>query len=360
MTAGTKKFRLTMSTFNVIKGFSMVGIVLAHMMYRYPVEELVLPLRLVYAVLRLTVSSLPMFFLISGYGFKEKPLGKFFKASVSSMLKPYLIAAVVFCLSYPVIYRLWFGDWYYAKIEVSRYLMAFLLGVPKPGKMIPGFEYSLYHCTAVWFFLASFWASNILNVLLKLKNGKLRLLIVLLLVVAGYGLLIYDLNFFCFAQGLMATGYFYLGYILKKKDLFARWMEKPATYAVLVPVAVFFTFFCNFNLCLGLFRFGILDFFASCCAGILLMYLGVYVQRFEGKFVEALDSIGVYTYWILSVHAVENDCIPWWDFALDIPNVNLGFAGELIIKAAIIGCGCVVLKKISYLKYKRSKLRNGK
>lgn len=345
------RFRLTLSSFNVIKGVAMLSVVLVHMAYRYPVEALIFPIRLVYTLMPVMAGGIPMFFLISGYGFKEKDVKKVFKASMQSLIKPYLVVMLVFVFLYPITFRLWYGEWAYGLIETTRYLIAFLLGIPKSGKFLLG--YNVYHCSAVWFFLTSFWATNLLNVILKIKNKVAQLFVVVLLVLVGFKLLLADFNFYCVGQGLMATGYFYLGYTMKSYDLFARYMHKVKTYIVLVPITLFFIFFCNFNLCLGQFRYGIIDYITSCFVGVFLMYIGTDLQCFEGKVTDVFAKIGMYTYWILCIHTIENDCMQWWAYADHIPNPNIAYVGEFVLKVIIFIVGCRLFKKITLYRYQK-------
>lgn len=353
MTQNKTKFRLTLNSFNVIKGIGILTVILGHMASHYKMEELALPLLLLYIGFPVLAGAMPMFFLISGYSFKEKSVKKVLKTSFQSLIKPYLLVTLVFILLYPITFRLWYGEWAYGIHETKLYLIAFLFGIPKPGKQL--FGYSIYHCTAMWFFLSTFWATNLLNLILKIKNKSAQLIIVLLLVIAGYEMLIRDFNFYCISQGFMATGYFYLGYMMKKHDLFSRGMHKVRTYLVLVPIACFFGFFCSFNLCLGEFRYGMIDYIASCFAGILLMYLGVYLQRFEGTAMGLFDKIGTYTYWILCIHAVENDCMQWWAYKKVIPHESIAFVGEFVLKIVIIIFCCYLLKKITQYRYSRKR-----
>ena len=85
---------------------------------------------------------------------------------------PYIIVAVAFVVVYPIANYIGYGSWAWAFEVTFRYLLAFLLGVPKAGHVIGGYE--VLHCSAVWFFLASFIALNILNIIIKVKKQEIE------------------------------------------------------------------------------------------------------------------------------------------------------------------------------------------
>lgn len=358
MTAKTGKIKIKLNSFDFIKGLCMIAVVLGHMSFRYRVEELAGPIRYLYQLLVFANGAMPVFFLISGYGFKEKPVKELLKQTVRQLIKPYLLVMAIFVVLYPITFYFWYGEWSYGFYEAGLYLAAFLLGIPKPGKVL--FGYTIYHCSAVWFFLASFVAANIMNLLMKIKNTTLRVLSVIICVVVGYELVIRDINFYCIAQGLMAVGFYYIGTLLKKYQLLERGVKSIWSYVVLIPVAAVFILKGEFNMCLGTFHNGLLDYIGVCGTAVLLLFLGVLVGQLEWKILDWISEIGMYTYWIICIHVVENDCMQWFAYSLAIPNQNLAYVSELIIKIVLITAGCFVLKKYTQYQYRRRRRLVGK
>ena len=353
-----KSLRVSINSFDAIKGLGMLCIVMYHMAFHYPFEELALPLQYFLRLLALASGAMPLFFMVSGYGFRPKPVKKFLLNSFQGLLKPYFIVVAVFSVLYPVLFRLWWGEWAYGFYETKRFLIAFLLGIPKPGKEL--FGLSLHHCSAMWFFLTSFIASNLLNLIVKIKPEKLQLPAVLLLSLAGYVMLLRDFNFYCMGQGFAAVGYFYLGMLMKKYDLIRRGIGSAVTYTVLVPASLLFVVFGGMDLCQGYFRNGFIDLAGAAFVSALLMYFGVWLNQRENKIVSALSVIGSYTYWIICIHVVENDCMQWFAYSAAVSRTNLAFLGELAGKALIITAACVLLNKLAQLKYRRRFLTHEK
>ena len=353
MSSNNTKIRITLNSFSTIKGICVICAILVHVVYRYPVEDLIFPIRLIYGLMPIAAGAMPMFFIIGGYGFKEKTIKKVFKVSAQSLLKPYLVVMLLFVSLYPFTFRLWYGEWAYGLIETRRYLIAFLLGIAKPGKEILG--YQVYHCTAMWFFLAFFVATNLLNAILKVKNQTVQLLVVILLAITGYELLIHDINYYCIGQGLMATGYFYAGYMMKKYDLLSKCMSKRWIQIMLLAAAVAITAVCDFDLAQGQFKYGLVDYVVSYFAGVFLMCIGLYLQRFNGKVIDWFEKLGLYTYWVICIHAIENDAMQWWAYKNHVSNINVAFVGEFTLKLLIISVACYVLKRITLYKYSKAK-----
>ena len=83
------------------------------------------------------------------------------------------------------------------------------------------------------------------------------------------------------------------------------------------------------------------------------MYIGTDLQCFEGKVTDVFAKIGMYTYWILCIHTIENDCMQWWAYADHIPNPNIAYVGEFVLKVIIFIVGCRLFKKITLYRYQK-------
>ena len=350
-----ERVRISLASFDLIKGLAMICVVIGHATFHYNMENVYF--------FRTLVSKppevgflMPMFFIISGYTFKEKSPGKILKTTFKQLIVPYVIVMVIYVLLYPLTFYLAYHGWSYGLYEDALYLIAFLLGIPTPGKIL--FGHTMYHCSAVWFFLALFIATNVLNLILKTKLKSKRgtdifqFILVLLFTFAGYIIVLYDFNFYCLPQGLMAISPMYLGYMLKKHKLMDKAMYSVWTYVVLVPVmAIHFTWG-YMDLARGIFSHGIATYFLGCGSGLLLIILSLHLNRYEWKILNLIRIIGTYTYWIICIHVIENGCMHWWAFADAIGNDNAYFL-EILIKAVIITFFCIVLKKATKYRYKR-------
>ena len=68
-----KQIRINISSFHLIKGMSMIIVILGHMAYFYDMEWVKSTL---WGIKFFGAPLMPMFFIISGFGFKEKSIRK--------------------------------------------------------------------------------------------------------------------------------------------------------------------------------------------------------------------------------------------------------------------------------------------
>lgn len=350
----TKKKKINLSSFDLVKGLGIIAVVLMHMLPQYDLER-VLPLRILFKGLNMiSAGVMPMFYIASGYSFREKPAGKMARKSFSELLKPYLCVMVAVGIFFPLFHYLSFRWLPGALHESTRFVLAFALGVATSGKEFLG--YTLYECSVVWFLLSMFVAFNLLNQILRVKNVKLQLLLIALCTALGFILHHIGFIYYCIPQGLMATGYCYLGYMAKKHKVLTETILPKWAWAILVIAAIGQAFFGEVNIAHGTYKLGLLDYLAAGGAGLLYLALGVKCSDLEWKLLEPIKAIGVYTYWIICIHSAEQTCIPWYRWsALWTDHQLRGFAGELVIKAAIYITICFLLKKLTQLKYKKAK-----
>lgn len=353
-----KPIRIGLGSFDLAKGVAMILTVLGHLTYFFDTGKLPLLMPL-FVILKPMGMLMPMFFIISGYGYREKSVGQMLRLTFKSFIVPYLWVAAVFTAVYPVTCILAYRTGLRFAGEVTlRYLAAFLLGIPKSGKVLFGVE--LLHCSAVWFFLASFISVNLLNLIVKVRKTAAQLLLTLGCVLAGYFLIRRDINFYCIPQGLMAVGCSYLGMVIRQRKLLERWGNRWQLYAVLIPIVLAHSIFGHMNLCLGEFRLGLADFAGSVCTALLFLCAGVYLGRMEWRWLDGIKQIGVYTYWILCIHVVEDGCMQWGAWIEWIRHDYIAFALILCVKAVIIFCACLGLKRLTQYRYKRRKATLGK
>lgn len=357
--SNTKTLRINLGTFDLIKGLGLIALVFGHSLPRYDVEQLKFLLPVVAALELFKAGTNPMFFLVSGFSFREKTVKKMLEKSSSSLLKPYLYVvlfiAVLFPLNHYLCYRWWPGAWE----ETVRTVLAFLFGVPASGKMV--FGYSLYENSVVWFLLALFIAQNLLNLVLKVKNKYLQFVVVACCLILGYVLMRLNVIYFCLPQGLMGTSFCYIGYMLKKHNFFTSEKKRIGSYVILIVVTVFHLVFDGASITHGIFKYGLLSCLSCACVGILLMTAGVYAGRLEWRCLDWIKKTGVYTYWIICIHSVEMTCVRWYMLTERFAERQIiAFVIELCVKVLLFTLSILVLKQIAKRKYRRKMKENGK
>ena len=354
MRVDKKTNKLCLGSFNFIKGIAICIIVLGHIAVDFDVSRLTwfYPL---FAVLNfLKTPFMPLFFIISGYGFAPNSVKNTFKRMVKSLIVPYLVVALLFSLGRPLGECFQTQKWDQFIDKMLSVALAFLVGVPIPGKILLG--YKLSHCAIVWFLLALFWAYNTLNLILKVRRIGLQVALVLGCAALGYGLFQLDFTYYCIPHGLIATSYFYVGYLLKKYKLIEKGLPRKWMYCLWAAVAALYASWGYYDLCYGEFRVFIIDYAGVAVLALLILVIGIYLGRFEWKLFNAVNNIGIYSYWVICIHAIEQKCIPWKMLIRATENCpNIGFILTLLIKVIIITSVCKLLKLLAKMKYRKRK-----
>ena len=349
-----KRNKVCLGSFNFIKGVAICVIMLGHIAVDFDVSRLTWFYPLFVVLDFLKTPFLPLFFMISGYGFAPNSVKVSLKRTVKTLIIPYLAVALVFSLARPISECIQTQNWSRADDLFASISLAFLVGIPIPGKVLFGVKLS--HCAIVWFLLALFWAYNILNLILKIKPMKLQIVTVLGCALLGYGLFLLDFTYFCIPHGLIATSYFYVGYLLKKHKLIEKGLPGKWMYLLWIAVAALYANWGYFDLCYGDFRFFLIDYFGVAVLALLLLAVGIWLGRYEWKIFNAVNNIGIHSYWVICIHSIEQKCIPWKMMIRATENCpNVGFILTLIIKAVIITVVCKLLKSLNKMKYRKRK-----
>ena len=354
MTAVQKPVRIRLGSFNFIKGLGIILVVLSHTIGRYSGSPSLI-IRFIMTCIMASKALMPMFFIVFGYSFKAAETKKMLKKSFSELLVPYLIVMGAYAVLYPIANYPAYGSWQPAFARSAQFVTAFLLGWTRAGYSF--LNYELAWCTAAWFFLTLFVAANVFNLILKLKDQKH----VFLAVFFAYSLsfVLVDIGFFlyCIPQALQMVAYCYVGYVLKEYRIIERILNHVWTYVILVSVFFMAYKWGTIDVSQGIFGKYILDFIGMSASGLLLMLLSIHISRFEVRALEWISNIGVYSYWLIIVHAIEMEVIPWYFMPLSMPDhLLIAFFIEILIKIVIMTVTCILMKEIAKRRYRRRRL----
>ena len=348
------KGKLCLGSFNFIKGFAICVVIFGHIATLFDVSKLTWFYPVFILLNYIKTPIMPLFFIISGYGFVWSNGGTLLRKTVRSLLLPYAVVMVSFGILQPIFACLQGGNWELAINKGVSVLLAFLLGIPIPGKVLFGIKLS--HCAIVWFLLALFWAHNILNLILKMKRIVVQIAAVVACAAVGYWLFQLNITYFCLPHGLIATSYVYLGYALKRYRIIQKGLPFKWMYPVWVIIAVLYANWGEFDLCYGKFAWFPVDYIGVMFLALLLLGIGIYLGQFDWKALDIIHRIGGYSYWVLCIHSVEQKCLPWDKFIqLTAEYPNAGFIFALLIKGIIITVFCKLIKRLKKKKYRKQK-----
>lgn len=360
MVSKTNYIKLSIGSFDLVKGTAIILIVLGHMMSHYDLAG-ILPdnafLPVLGIFLRIISAGInPMFFIVKGYTSKEAPVKKTFRKSFSGCVIPYLYAAIAIAILFPIVNSIQYGFRADAFRQAARWVLAFLFGLHDPyaeQKVLFGIE--VRACWVTWFLLAMFLSVNLFNLILKVRKTAGQIALVILSVVTGCLLGMVNFTYFCLPQGLIAVGYCYTGYSLKRLRFFQkkRRLQIGICGLLLIPT-IWEAIYGSFDLAYNIYRYGPLEIACTCCSGLLLMILCLYANEWKWSGLDWIRQIGVYTLWIMCIHSVELICLPWDRIVKSMPQFPLlAFVLEIILKVLIFTISCTVLKKNSRSRYRR-------
>lgn len=349
-----KTNKVCLGSFNFIKGVAICVVVLGHIAVDFDLSRLTWFYPLFALLQFLKTPFMPLFFIISGYMFVPTSRRSTFQKMVRVFLLPYMLVAWAFSLIQTASMYIQTRNIEWALDRYVSVTLAFLLGIPTPGKVLLG--YKLSHCAIVWFLLALFWAYNILNLILRAKRVRTQIALVLGCAVLGYCLFLLDFTYYCIPHGLIATGCFYVGYMLKKSKLLENGLPKKWMYYVWILAAVIYATWGEYDLCYGRFRFFPIDYIGAIFLALLLLVIGLRVGRHDWKIFDVVSSVGIHSYWVLCIHSIEQKCLPWKSLVRAADAwPNQGFILTLMLKAIIITFCCKLLKKMNKLNYRKQK-----
>lgn len=362
MVSKTNNNKISIGSFDLVKGVAMILIVIKHMTSHYDLSFLLSDniyfKTLGFLFLAIEVGINPVFFIIKGYSFKEKPVKKIVKKSFSECIIPYFYTMVAVAVLFPIVNSLQYGFRLGAFKEASRWVLAFLFGLHDPyaeQKVIFGIE--VRACWVAWYLLTMFLSTNLLNLIIKVKNKAGQIALTMLSIMTGYLLSLINFTYFCLPQGLIAVGYCYAGYCLKQLNFFQKKQcIQIGTCLILLAATIWETLSGNFNMAYNIYQNGLFEIVGTSCAGLLFLVLSIYANQLKWKCLDWFKQVGVYTLWIMCIHSVELICIPWDKIVNCLPQFPLlAFAIEIVLKILIFYVSCNALKKISRSKYRRMK-----
>ena len=348
--AVSSKIKFSLGSFDFIKGFAMLLIVVCHSTNHYDTNQHNIFSFFVKILQFPSLGLVPLFFIISGYGFKPKSSAKMFKRSFSELVVPHLWVTLAVAVFYPILNYPLYGSWSDSFYGMSGFVSSMLLG--SVGGVL-FYNPDLFWCSVTWYLLATFVAFNCLNLVLKLKKTLYQFICVIFCIVLGSVLFEVDFIYFCIPQGLIASGYCYLGYLLKKKNIFSRIYSSIWSYIILIPLAYAELTWGYFDLCPGNFNNLLLDYIGAGCTGLLFMLIGFRLGQINCSCFDSIKYIGIYTYWIICIHSFEVIAMPWWLLTdwISSPRVKIVFT--FLFRSLFIAVICFILKEFSKYRYRR-------
>lgn len=314
---------------DIARGVGMLAIMLGH-----------LPSPTIWRVV--FTFHVPIFFLISGYFFKEgTAFGPFLQRKVRTLLVPYYVVCLVLIVFAGIGAQILSSA---NPLEVMRFWgVASLYGAGSSG----AFPSSIGPIGAIWFLWATFWGTLFLWPILKARPS-VRPVLVLGVFLAGY--LTKDIVWLPLSiqAGAVATLFMYFGHLGKRiKEGVSQLPREHVVASVIFSFVVWFAFirdFQGFWLNVANVGRGAVDIFGSLCACYALFWICKGIERHLPHLSSGLAYIGQYSILLLSVHLLELNLVPWDALLVSVGitghhmQLLLTFVGRLVLDIPI-ACG---------------------
>lgn len=316
-----KKSNVNMVMFDLAKGLAMLAVVFVHSGAAADYDT--------YPIVLLRSVVVAVFFMASGFWLRKRKLKTGVRLAAKQLLIPYAVTLVII-LAVGFLHRL-------LTHNLQNYLDIFLLPVLKRG--------AGPRTGALWFLLATFWTWCMYYLLMRLKDARVRMLLVVLGAVVGMGLLPLHDYTYILPQSLLMLPYIYGGYWIREKGLFDK--RVPAwLLAVMSIPALVLAAFGKIDVIMDVADFGILNIAAQLLFGYVLIHVTLLINARQWKWTEWIMEIGRHSMWVLCIHSIEMSVFPWdilWRFV--DPNSIIGIAAHFVLRCAGILVCCVALKK---------------
>ena len=273
--------------FDLPRGIFMLSMMLVHASFCFfPVWEYPNSPQLIKKIYLAVFSyffdgSIPLLFLICGYGWRKRSMKKAVKAQCSELLKPYVFVALAIMVM-TVLYCL------IGEADLPAYLRRYLLPYALAWETI--LPSSMENIGPVWCLVTYSFSSILLNAILQEDSEWVRGLVLALLVSAALLLRDYVLPF-CIVQTMVCTVYMYIGWKMKKTGFLTK--DVPVYLCLvlfLFPFAASYNQFALFST--QLWPRGGITLFSSLVSGIVLLFVLLKMNRCRGRISEWIRWLG--------------------------------------------------------------------
>lgn len=316
-----KKSNVNMVMFDFAKGLAMLLVMFVHS-GEVAVQD-------TYPIILIRSVVVAVFFMASGFWLRKRKVKTGIRLAAKQLLVPYA-AALAVILAIGFLHRL-------LTRNLQNYLDVYLLPVLKRG--------AGPRTGALWFLLATFWTWCMYYLLMRLKDARLRIALVVLGAVVGMGLLPLHDYTYMLPQSLLMLPYIYGGYWIREKGLFDK--KVPAwLLAVMSIPALVLAAFGKIDVIMDVADFGIFNIAAQLLFGYAFIYVTLLINAKSWRWAEWIMEIGRHSLWVLCIHSIEMSVFPWrilWRFA--DPNSIVGIVLHFALRSAGILVCCMALRK---------------
>lgn len=346
--------------FDLIKGYAIITILVEHtfgaVSYARLFGDISSPsvnyLLTIKSFLSLDDALMPLFFIISGYGFSAISMKKCIKKQSRTLLKPYFLTALFVTIVFFFSQLAYSGKLWRSVIVTSRTALSYLLGLPERTVF---FGIQLNLIGTIWFVLALFVSWVLLNAITLYVPERLRPLTVFACICMGY-LIGRDMVIpFCLSQGLVGVGYLYAGQQIKKHDWLLKELPFPALCILFLLSAITFLVG-NAGMAYSDYKLGLIDIAGTGCFAFLIARGAMLLNNYNNALTDKLRMIGRYSFWIICTHTVESQGLFWGLFSKKFgDHAWIAFITILPLRSVLIFIMCTIVSQYNQMRIKQKR-----
>lgn len=287
---------------------------------------------------------MPLFFLVSGYFLKEKypfPIKQLYRR----LLKPYMVTCILLILFACATY-------FYFNKTINwdfplKWILSALYGNGIKNEIC---NITLESVGPLWFLLALFWGTLIVQISLKYNKQCPALLTIILCVIISLYFSTHKLLLpFSIRQGMLSAGYIYLGYIIKKYYPAIIVQSKIAW----IPLFIIWIMSIKsgfLSILQGYANPELITLLGALCGTYFAYLLSIWLTK-NKRATTIFCSIGKLTLLILCIHTIEDILVPWQKIINEIPMYSNITQVIVTVVRLIAVMGIVYLiKNMSFIK----------
>lgn len=265
--------------FDVMKGIGVILMITAHTLGPESITW-----NYIYAF------HMPLFFITSGYFFREKDYIKNANSLYTRLIKPYIF------------------------ICISVTILRFFKDIICSGYIYVDNKDALYGMGPGWFLLALFWGKNIFNAIIKQFP---RSYMIISLIISSIPILInnsFPLDLPSeILQGLSCIIFIAIGYYAKQKNILIKLTNNYLPISLIISLLLWIntSIFGKVEVATCTCKLWIIDYLGATGGTFLCYYLSSKINKFSTHVTQILTTISQYSLAIISFHAIDF-CIPMW------------------------------------------------
>jgi fucose 4-O-acetylase-like acetyltransferase len=329
--------------FDALKGVGMLAIIFSHTLDLYASAAGGAVPALLFSVFSDMLMS--AFFIMSGYGFRKRPMGKCIQQQLRSAVRPFLYTALATAVLHFVMHYTMFHDRTAAFTETLRVLGGFALGLPHTATYG---GVTIFSCGPMWYMLALVVGWIVLNLIMNLFPERMVKPAVCASALLGWlCCTLWELPY-CISQGLIVAFYLYIGYQAKKQKSFEKplpwWYNSLFLLCIVLTLAGALLRGFADNLSSGQWTIGPLSIAMN---GLLAFGVTRFFARLnwpQNFAVRGLERIGRFSLQFFCLHTVELIAVPWYLFAARfVDHPMQGLFLQYGLRLCFIGAVCTLL-----------------